>query len=402
MNERGRAARSLPAGGGRIAARFVGLDSTRHLSPGEVVWDARGTIVALRRARGPVEDLCVLPGLVDAHVHLQIAPIVGAPRAFVPWLGAVLADRAANSPAAVRANVRAALARLLAHGTTAVGEIDSTGASRAVLTRSRCTGRVYRELTGFHLDAESSARLVRDRSAAAAVRVPAGLSPHAPYSVSAALFRAAARACPQLAVHCAEVPEEQQFLRTGRGPFADLLARLDRLPRGFRAPGVGAVRWLETLGVLRAGTQLVHCQELERGDIARIAAAGATIAVCPGTIEWFARSAPPVESWLAAGITVALGTDSQASNASFSMRAELATAARLWPGLSPSRLLDMATTMAGAAIGLPHLGRLRRGGRADLVAVAAERSFEQSLARFVHGGATLRLTVARGRPIRPS
>jgi cytosine/adenosine deaminase-related metal-dependent hydrolase len=382
---------------GRIAARYVALDADHHLAPGEVVWDASGRIVAMRRARGRVEDLCVLPGLVDAHVHLQIEPLARVERRFVPWVSAVLAARREETAARQRDAARTSIRQLLATGTTAVGEIDSTGQSRALLARSPLGGRCYRELTGFHLEGPAAVRLVRKLTFGGTSRFVTGLSPHAPYSVSADLFRQAAAASEHLAVHCAEVPEEQEFLRTARGVFAALLSAMGRLPVGFRAPGVGAVRWLEKLGVLRRTTQLVHCQELERGDATRIAAAGASIAVCPGTIEWFRRAPPPVPSWLRLGIPVALGTDSRASNAGFSMVEELQRACRFWPELSPAQLLAMATRHGGAALGEARLGRLRRSGRADFLAVPARASFERTLEHFVQGSLSPVFVVCGGR-----
>lgn len=381
----GRSSTAAKRRGGSLAARCVLLAPGLELCPGEVVWDDAGVITALRRPRGRVQELCVLPGLVNAHVHLQIEP-VDAPRAFLPWVRAVIAARLAASGAAMDASARAAACQLLAEGVTAVGEIDSTGRTPRALAASRLAGRCYQEVTGFHLDARAARTLVRDRRGEAVAGLQAGISPHAPYSVSPALFQVAAKATRQLAIHCAELPEEQQFLRQGTGPFADLLRDLGRLPVDFRAPGVGAVRWLERLGVLRFGTQLVHCQELERGDIARIAASGAAIAVCPGTIDWFGRTPPPVPKWLAAGIPVALGTDSRASSDAFSLRAELRAAARFWPELSPLQLFTMATVAGGRSLGRPRLGRIVRGGRADLLAVAARSDrAEDHLGPFVHG-----------------
>jgi cytosine/adenosine deaminase-related metal-dependent hydrolase len=223
----------------------------------------------------------------------------------------------------------------------------------------------------------------------------AGLSPHAPYSVSADLFRAAGKRARYLAVHCAELPEEQEFLRSGGGPFAALLERLGRMPAGYRPPGCGAVRHLERLGLLRSTTQLVHCQELERGDLGRIAASGASIAVCPGTISYFRRSPPDVPLWLRRGVPVALGTDSRASNEAMSMRAELRRAARLWPTLSPAALFDMATRGGGRALGAAH-GALRRGRRADLVVVRLGGEWCPALERFVQGRGEVERVVLGG------
>lgn len=380
-----------------LRARHVYLGGGRWLSPGEVE-TAGDRIVAVRRARGRSEDVALLPGLVDAHAHLQLEPLARPERAFVPWVRAVMAQRAGTTAARASAAAVDALRELLRSGTTAVGEIDSAGLSPRALARVPFAGRCYQEVLGFDLDAAGAGRLLARRRRAGTSACPTGWSPHAPYSVSAPLFRAAERSGRALAIHAAEVPEEQQFLRTGRGPFADLLAGLGKLPPGFRAPGVGAVAWLDRLGLLGPRTHLVHCQELERGDAQRIARAGAGIVVCPGTITWFGRTAPPVPAWLRLGIAVGLGTDSRASNRAMSMQHELRLAATLWPGLAPATLLDLATRGGAAALARGGLGRIARQARADLFAVEAGADDPAAiLAAFVHQGATPRAILLAGR-----
>ncbi|MBL8755198.1 MAG: amidohydrolase family protein [Planctomycetes bacterium] len=382
---------SRRAAGGRLAARWIALDADHWLEGGEIVWSAEGRIVSVRRARKGtrLEDVAVMPGLVNAHVHLQLPALAQRPESFVPWIGAVLAARAASTAADERRRIGAALVALTEEGCLAVGDIDSTGTSTARLAGADMRGRCYRELTGFHLDRAGARALLRERPTLPRSRAATagGYSPHAPYSVSAELFRAAVATRAPLAIHCAEVPLEQQFLRTGRGPFAELLARLGRLPPGFRAPGMGAVRWLERLGALTTRTQLVHCQELERGDVARIAQSGAAIVVCPGTIEYFGRTPPPVPKWLAAGIPVALGTDSRASNTGLSLRREMARALELWPGLTPVQVLAMATTNGARALCRPGLGRLRPGGHADFCTLPAQATVAATRDAVVASGA---------------
>lgn len=370
-----------------MAARFVVLAPDRVLAPGELVWDARGRLQSLRRARGPVADVCVLPGLVNAHAHLQLLPLPSPPRAFLPWVAAVMAQRAATTARTEQAHLQASFEATWRGGATAVGDIDSSGLALPAMAAAGLAGRSYRELTGFHLEVPGANALLRERRQRSLGAVAVGWSPHAPYSVSPALFQAAAGDRRHLAVHCAELPEEQQFLRTGKGPFADLLQRLGRLPAGFVPPGVGAVRWLQRLGLLRPGTLLVHGQELERGDLPRIAGSGASLVVCPGTIAFFGRTPPPVPHWLAAGIPVALGTDSLASNDGLSMQRELQRAAGFWPELSPQQLLAMATRNGARGLGRPGLGRLQRGGRADFVVLSATGRSDpwQAFAAFLGG-----------------
>ena len=380
-----------------LRARHVVLGPRRTLSPGEIEWDARGVITAVRRARGPVQDLLVMPGLVDAHVHLQLEPLAVIERQFLPWVRAVMAARAGRTRRLDRASAVASLRQLLAAGTTAIGEIDSTGLSPAALRQVPLRGRCYQELTGFHLDSRAARARIAERALSAVGNSAAGLSPHAPYSASAALIQAAAMRRRPLAIHCAEVPEEQQFLRQGTGPFAALLAQLGRLPAGFRAPGVGAVRYLQTLGVLGPRTQLVHCQELERGDVRILVEARSPVVVCPGTIEWFGRTPPPVATWLRAGLVVALGTDSRASNTTLSMPAEMARAAAFWPDVDPADILQMATANGAKSLALRHVGRIARGLSADLCAVAAgHEDADRLLAEFVHGARPIAATWLAG------
>lgn len=400
-------AQAAACGGGRLRARAIVCAPGHVLAPGEMRWDAAGRITALlplRRA-SHCAPIVLFPGLVNAHAHLQLPALAAPRRDFTAWLRSVIAARHRLSVADQQRIAGQALRDLSASGATAVGEVDSSGFSPAVLAASGFAGRCYQELLGFDLGPAAAAGLLQRRAGAASRACPAGWSPHAPYSVSPALFRAAARSRLPLMVHCAEVPEEQQFLHTGRGPFRDLLASLGRLAAGFRAPGVGAIEWLDRLGVLRRGALLVHCQELEPGDVERIRQRGAAVVVCPGTIRWFRRTPPPVPQWLAAGIPVAIGTDSRASNQQLSMRAEIAAAAALWPDLPPAAILRMATVHGARGLARPALGRLRVGGRADFVAVdfaKGRRGVERAdlvdlFAAFVHGESTLLGTWIAGR-----
>jgi cytosine/adenosine deaminase-related metal-dependent hydrolase len=383
----------------RLRVRHLFLSADRRLGPTEIVWDARGRIVGLHRLRrGAGLDLAVLPGLVDAHAHLQLPALARPVAQFLPWIDAVMASRRTDGPGVAAARTAAALRELESSGCTAVAEIDADGSSPAILRQAEFAGRCYQEVTGFHLDAAAARAQIARRRRPATRNCPSGVAPHAPYSVSAALFRAAARASRYVTIHCAEVPEEQEFLHTGRGAFAALLARLGRLPAGHRAPGTGAVRWLERLRLLRPGTLLVHCQHLEPGDVERIRRGRATMAVCPGTIAWFRRSPPPLADWLRAGIAVGLGTDSRASNGELSMRAELRRAATLWPDLPPSVLLHLATAGGADAIGRPGLGRLRLGAPADFFAVPAADA-DAVVAAVVHGELPTVCVVRAGREV---
>ena len=375
-----------------VRGAFVWAGPGKWFAPGVVSFDASGRVIAVGAdPRGTGPRRAIFPGLVDAHVHLQLGPVARAPREFVPWLRAILGARHGKPVAVLEAASRrseASLAELLVDGCTAVGEIDSLGTSPAVLARWGVAGRCYQELVGFDLDAVRARARVAERARPGSRVCPAGLSPHAPYSVSAALVRAALEATSHLAIHVAEANEELELLRAGTGPLRRLLEDLGKWPARHRPCRTTPIEWLDALGALSPRSLLVHAQHATARDILTVAARRAPIVVCPSTIRFFGRTPPDVPTWIRAGVCVALGTDSRASRAcGLSMRHEMALARRMWPSLSAEQFVAMATTHAGPAIGRPGLGRIAAGGRADLCAVALPKSWtvDSALLGFASG-----------------
>lgn len=360
--------------------------------------DASGRIVALAPCRSRAPASLILPGLVNAHVHLQLPPLEPR-RAFVPWIRAVLQDRSTSSTADHLRRGEANLRQLVQDGVCAVGEVDSTGHSPTILRELPVAGLCYQEVVGFDLDVGAARRVLEERLVSGSRWCPLGLSPHAPYSVSPALFREVARTRRPLTVHVAETPEEVQFLEHGTGPFRDLLVTLGKLPPRFKAPGRGPVEYLDHLGLLSPRSLLVHAQHASTAEVELIRERRAPVVVCPGTIRYFQRQAPPIETWLQQGICVALGTDSRASNRTLSLRSELATARTMWPALSPETLLRMVTTNGGRALSRPGCGRLFVGGPASFVTLPLEdvNALQDVLEGFVTGDVQPTATWLRGR-----
>ena len=352
--------------------RFLWVRPGVAFAPGELrVSDGRVRGIGPAR-RGRIAPVAIVPGFVNAHAHLQLEALSRPRRQFLPWVRAVMAARRDSTPAGLISAGRAALRRMMRDGVVSVGEIDSSGLSPGILGETEVSGLCYQELVGFDLGRKDASAAVRRRALPGTRFCRAGLSPHAPYSVSPALMKACRDHGRPLAIHVAETPEEVSFLRGGTGPFRDLLEELGKIPGGFRAPGLSPVAWLEQLGMLGPRTSLIHAQHLEPGDAERIASSGSPVVVCPGTIRYFRRCPPPVPEWLELGIPVALGTDSLGSNAGLSMRAEMQEARQMWPTLSPQVILEMATAHGHRALARPGAGGLRRGGAASFVVLPCE------------------------------
>ena len=352
-------------------------------------------------APGPVVDLgrtAILPALVNAHTHLELSGLRGAvpPAPSMPrWVDRLLERRAEAGPPDPEA-IREAVAEARASGTGLLGDIGNTMAAGPILARTGLPARLFREVLSFP-DAGAAAAV--DAAAAELGAVEAagvlrvGLAAHAPYSVGpgalAALDAAARERFPgPRSIHLAESPEELEFLRSGGGPWRELLERLGRWDPAWIPPRCGPVEYLERRGWLREGLVVVHGVQLTDPELRRLAARGASLVTCPRSNAWTGVGHPPVERFLRAGVRLAVGTDSLASVPDLNLFSELALMRRLAPSAPAHRLLACATLNGAEALGFDdELGAIAPGRRADLIGVRIPSGVDD-VDEYLLGGVT--------------
>ena len=375
---------------------------------------------------GPARDLgdvAVLPGLVNAHTHLELSWMEGevpAADSFPEWVRVLMARRAAHEPyGQVRREqaLKQAVRMLRQTGTVAVGDVSNTLSSVAALRTGGLGGCVFHELIGFDVpNPVSAVQEAWDRvdevmagspepglplaAMEAGPDEPSGplplsatVSAHAPYSVAPDLFAEIVRQhrTGPLTVHVGESAEEIEFLRHGRGPFTDLLQELGVWHNRWQAPGCGPVEYLDRLGYLVPGLLAVHGVHLNDTDLLQLREAAAVLVVCPRSNLWVGAGLPNVARAYSLGLQVALGTDSLASVPSLNLFDELAELRRIAPEVSAASLLESATRVGAAALGIERtVGTLAAGKRAALTAVAipaGERDVEEYLVSGVPASA---------------
>lgn len=134
---------------------------------------------------------------------------------------------------------------------------------------------------------------------------------------------------------------------------------------------------LQDLGLLTSRAQCVHMTQLLESELEMLAANGCHVVHCPESNMKLASGYCPVAQLLNAGVNVALGTDSAASNNNLNMLAEMRTATLLAknytgdPTVLPApQALRMATINGAKALGLDdQIGSLEVGKAADIIAV---------------------------------
>lgn len=288
--------------------------------------------------------------ITNAHTHLELTGLSHLcpkqPVDFVAWMGRLVWNLHRRSESDLRTGIERSIAELKASGTTHVGDISNSWLSIEPLMASGLSGVVYLEVLGHHRE-RALARLERAKTEICRARrhpdygpMQVGLSIHAPYSCHPDLLRSGAKWCRveqvPLCIHVAEAPAETELLQTGRvstlgRPLTWLAGRLQMLPA--TVPGLRPVPYLDSLGVLAARPLLVHAVQVTDEDIRLIADAGCRVVHCPRSNRLLSCGRMPLERYLAADVTVYLGTDSRASSPDLDGRAEAEFAKRLHAGL---------------------------------------------------------------------
>jgi cytosine/adenosine deaminase-related metal-dependent hydrolase len=331
-----------------------------------------------RRPDVDLGDVAVLPGLVNAHTHLDLSGARGRtpPAAdFTLWLRAVIRHRRGLSAAEVEADVRAGLAESLAHGTTLLGDIAGQGLSWPVLGAAPVRAVVFHELLGLSQGrAAEAVRAAQDwlQTHPAQATCRPGVSPHAPYSVRAQLFEAAADLAHAfripLTTHLAETAAELELLRDHTGPFVPFLKELGVWDESGL---VDTPRRVLQLCAPAPRRLLAHGNYLS-ADVP--SSPGDTVVYCPRTHAAFGHPPHPFRELLARGVRVALGTDSLASNPDLSVLNEARFLHKTYPEVEGAALLRMATLAGAEALGwADETGSLTPGKSADLVVVPVSR-----------------------------
>lgn len=375
----------------RYHARWVLPITSAPIERGTVVEHGGRIVYVGPRAGAPSGDdvdlgeVALLPGLVNAHTHLELTVMRGflEDLAFRSWiLRLTRARRAVLSRDALVLSAQAGIAEGLAAGITTYADTSESGTPFTAMRAMGVRGIVYQEVFGPDASQcdEALAGLrakvdVMRRDETSLVRV--GVSPHAPYSVSDALFEATAKFARAeslpIAVHIAESEDESNYVERAEGGWAD-----DHRRRGIPVAvrGASPVDMLDRNGVLDARPLLIHCVRVGADAIAAISAHDCAVAHCPASNAKLGHGVAPLAELIAANVRVGLGSDSVASNNRMDLLDEARLAILMQRArtgrhdvLSAARALELATLGGAKALGLDaEIGSLEVGKWADLVA----------------------------------
>jgi cytosine/adenosine deaminase-related metal-dependent hydrolase len=376
-----------------VHADAVVTGDAETIRDGAIVLEANGTFVDV----GPASELLprhaglavervhgvVLPGLVNAHTHLELSALRGrvpGGAGFVPWVEQLIGIRAELGPEHDVQAVERAVQELDDFGTTAVGEVTNTLASVSMLARRGIVGCVFHEVFGVEKEPlerrlEALPRMVeqqlgswpsRDLAYAPAVHTLYTTHP----DVVRRLLHDVRERGQRTSLHLAEHAAERRFLEHGDGPIPEWFELRLKLRRDLlECPGRSPVAFADELGALGPHALAVHLTDAHADELELVARRGSPVVFCPRSNLHIETRLPPLLAARGAGILPALGTDSLASNASLDVLAEARALRDRFPSVPAVDLVRMATWAGARALGRDDVGRVARGARAGLLAI---------------------------------
>ena len=324
-------------------------------------------------------NVVLMPGLVNTHTHLEFSdqqiPLGKPGMQMTDWIRQVIAARnrrGRDSAAAIHRGLQESLAA----GVTTLGEIATASASDYPLNGLPQL-IAFQEVIGFSSARQASVLAdLSNRLLNGPTDRMVGISPHAPYTVHPQLLsqlveQAVVKQLP-VAMHLAESRDELQLLASNDGPLRDLLQQRSMWDAESLAHSTRPLDYLKILA--RAPRVLVvHGNYLEPDEIRFLAEQKDHMAVvyCPRTHAFFGHIRYPLPEMLAAGVRVALGTDSRASNPDLGLLGEMRFLFKNFPELDSTQILSLGTLSGAAALGVAHdVGSITPGKIANLTAVA--------------------------------
>ncbi len=342
-----------------------------------------------RGAKREVVDLgdsILMPGLVNAHCHLDytgMAGLIPPPRKFVDWLKQITTNQAGMIYSDFAGDWLTGARMLLATGTTTLGDIEMvpelipevwSATPLRVISFLEMTG-VKSKRPPSEILGEALARI----NSLPPGRSSGGLSPHAAYSTAPELLRitgeTARRKKFRLATHVSESAEEFEMYLTGAGGMFDWLSLSGR---DMADCGLGSpVQALDRVGYLCENLLAVHVNHLAPGDAELLGRRRVSVVHCPRSHSYFKHADFPLAELTAANVNICLGTDSLASvykprkqAVELNLFEEMREFAAKNPSLTAKTIVEMATANGARALGLAgQVGELSAGAFADLIAI---------------------------------
>lgn len=358
--------------------------------------DESGTIIAIHEHL-EAEDIqyfegMLCPGFVNTHCHTELSHLKGTvPQhtGLTSFLTQVMQQRN-DLPETEKAKAReAALQEMQQNGIVAIGDIANTTDTLSLREKGSMHWQTFVEAIGFVPERASNSYDYAQKTCAAFAAQKSSIKilqqsivPHAPYSVSQALFQliASQSADKIISIHNQESAAENELYQNKSGAFIAFLEQLSIDTNAFIASGQNSLNtygdWLSA----ELPLILVHNTFSQKADIAYAQSRFRQLyfCLCPNANLYIENKLPDIDMLMSADATICIGTDSLASNHQLSIWAELMSIHQYYPQLGWADLLRWATYNGACALGMQErIGSIAAAKQPGIVWIKKDNSIQR-------------------------
>lgn len=332
----------------------------------------------------------LVPGFINTHCHLELSHLRGKisqHTGLFKFVSEVMKNRAADASEIMKA-MEHADEEMYQNGIVAVGDISNQPVSASVKQKSKIYYHTFVEAMGFN-PAQASSIITKAKETLKGFETSkASIVPHAPYSVSDALFAEIATISKAqgnlLSIHNQETLAENEFFQHKTGAFLELYKMLG-LNLEFYQPS-GKTSLQTTLPKLpKSRTLLVHNTQTSQADVAFAKTQHPDLywCLCPNANRYIEDTLPDVHMLKNEGLRITLGTDSLASNQQLSILKEMQVLQK-HKQISLQTLLEWATLNGARFLGIEDTyGSFEVGKKPGVVLLEAMENEQLSSATHI-------------------
>jgi len=360
----------------KISADVVITNTGAPLTNHTVICDDTGKILAIESSDLHSEAQhhrgVLVPGYINAHCHLELSHLKGViptGTGLVPFIQGILSQRDFPEEE-VMAAIQAADQEMSDNGIVAVGDISNKSDTAATKRASKLRYHTFVEMFDLFQPFMTAETISTNQEVYDSHSDQQGhkksFVPHAPYSVSPAIYefiRANNKSDATVSIHNQELTAENEFFQHKTGKMISFYESIGLSLEAFTGSGKNSINYAIEHMDPSQRTLFVHNTASQAEDIALAQSWSPYTywATCPNANLYIENKLPQYDLFGKADAIMCIGTDSLSSNWSLSIYEEMKTIKRYQSALSDIEIIRWATANGADALGYSDLGRIAVG-----------------------------------------
>ena len=354
----------------KLAAHYIIPGNGKAIKNGIVTIDEYGKVLEISQSNQNLQEISglefysgiLIPGFVNSHCHLELSHLKGKikQRTGLPGFVSQINQLRKATEEEIENSAKKADLAMWHNGITAVGDISNTNHSFKIKAESKIAYHTFLEIFTTNPDFvnEKFEEAIELEKELETLGLPSSIVPHAPYSVTPAMFELIKKHSSinkkSITIHNQECHSENELYLSKSGELFDVFTKLGVDFSAIPKTGKNSLESIMVQMSRPIKTILVHNIYSTKMDIEKAATYFNDLywCICPNANLYIENKLPNIEIFRKTNQKICIGTDSLASNHQLSILDELKTIQDKFAQIPFDVLIKWATLNGAEALGL--------------------------------------------------